>query len=295
MIRKVFAGIILGTFVGAAIFMAVKNNPAMQSVDKLQVAVSFYPLEDFSRQIGGDKVRVINLTAPGAEPHDYEPPARDLAKAHKTAVFVYNGNNFEPWTTGFLQDYKGIAVRSGDGVKLLEGRDPHFWLDPVLAEKIVVTIRNGLIEADTVHQDIYKANADAYIAKLKTLDAEFRNGLASCEQRTIVSSHDAFGYLAQRYNFEVLPIAGISPEAEPAPDRLANLTTAIKDKGIRYVFFEGLVSPRLADTIARETGASTLVLDPIEGISNEDQKQGKDYIAVQRENLANLRRALACH
>lgn len=291
--RKIVAAVVFAALVVLAAITVSNNKPVATDNQKINVAVSFYPLEDFSRAIGGDHVVVANLTAAGAEPHDYEPPAKDLARAQKADVFVYNGASFEPWVAGFLQDYKGMVIKSSDGVDLLGG-DPHFWLDPVRSQKVVAAIRDGFIKADPANKDLYSKNADDYTRKLKALDAEFREGLATCSQRVIISSHNAFSYPAQRYNFTVESIAGISPEEEPSPERLAELSRIVKEKGITYVFFESLVSPRLADTIAKEAGVGTLVLDPLEGMSNEDQQQGRDYLSVQHENLENLRRALAC-
>ena len=130
--------------------------------------------------------------------------------------------------------------------------------------------------------------------KLAKLDSAYRNGLSQCSQHTVISSHEAFGYVAAQYGFHVESIAGLSPEEEPSISRLADLSQLVKDEGLRYVFFESLVSPRLADTIAQETGAKTLVFDPIEGLNETEQKQGKNYISIQYENLSNLRKALAC-
>jgi zinc transport system substrate-binding protein len=173
-------------------------------------------------------------------------------------------------------------------------QDPHFWLDPVLAQKIVTNIRDGLAKADPSNKDYYARNASAYNAKLAQLDTDYRQGLANCSIHTVISSHDAFSYLGRRYGLTIASIAGLSPDEEPSAGKLAELSRLVRDQGITYVFFESLVSPRLADTIAAETNAKTLVFDPVEGLSNEDQKQGKNYLSVQRENLANLRTALAC-
>lgn len=314
--RRVLAtGIVAILVIGGVLFVVNRNGSDGQD-GKLQVTASFYPLYDFATQVGGDKVRVTNLTPAGAEPHDYEPSAKALADARRAKVFVYNGGTFEPWIGSFLADYKNTAVKSSGGLELRAGeehshgeeanekeeghetegeiKDPHFWLDPVLAQQIVRNIRDGFITADPKNRKLYESNAEAYIAKLAALDESFKTGLASCGHRTIITSHDAFSYAAARYNITVESIAGVSPEMEPSASRLAELSKHIREEGISYVFFESLVSPRLADTIAQETGAQTLVLDPIEGVTNEDQKQGKDYISIHKQNLANLRTALAC-
>src|SRR5690606_13963707 len=148
---------------------------------------------------------------------------------------------------------------------------------------IVNNIRDGLSAADPDNQSYYAANASAYIQKLAELDKRFAEGLAHCTLDTAISSHGAFSYLARRYGFSVISIAGIEPEDEPSPAKMAELTAVVKQKGLPYIFFESLVSPRLAETIAHETGAGTLVFDPIEGISISDQDKGRDYISVQND------------
>lgn len=292
--KKVLATLFLLAVVTAGIVVMLKQPTADKpEAGKLSVVASYYPLYDFVKSVGGDKVLVTNMTPPGAEPHDYEPSAKALAEAQKSSVFVYNGGRFEPWTDTFVRDYGQTAIKARSGITLAAG-DPHFWLDPALAQKVVSTIRDGLSKADPANKDYYTARADAYNARLAQLDEDFRTGLQACDQDTIITSHAAFSYVAKRYGFVMESIAGLSPEEEPSAARLAELSDHVTKAGIKYVFFESLVSSRLADTIAQETGAQTLVLDPIEGLSDEDQKQGKDYVSVQRENLANLRTALAC-
>jgi zinc transport system substrate-binding protein len=272
---------------------AIANNSGHKS-DKLNVVASYYPLFDFAKQVGGNKVSIKNMTPAGAEPHDYEPSPKALVEAQESAVFIYNGGKMEPWADKFLADYNKQAVKASSGIQLREGKDPHFWLDPVLAEKIVNNIRDGFVKADPANKTYYEANAASYNKKLAMLNDQIKDGLTSCKQRSVISSHEAFGYFAKRYDIDVISIAGISPEEEPSAARLAEISDIVKEKGIGYIFFESLVSPRLADTIAQETGAKTLVFDPIEGLSDADQKQGKDYISVQKENLQNLRTALSC-
>lgn len=284
------------------IIYAVQHNAKPIASDKVAVAASFYPLYNFAQIVGGSHVTVANITPPGAEPHDYEPAPRDLTTAQQAKVFVYDGGTLEPWVNKFLNDYRHVPVRASDHIMLqtttLEGhqgaKDPHFWLDPVLAQTIVKNIERGLITADPNHRNDYTKNANAYIAQLQQLDHDFKTGLSSCQQRQIISSHEALGYLAARYNFTVTAIAGISPDEEPSAGKLAEIADLARREHIKYIFFESLVSPRLADTIAQESGAKTLVFDPLEGLTQDAQKQGKNYVTVQRENLANLRTALAC-
>jgi len=291
--RAWLAIVVLAAVVLGGVLLVASRQDVDSQTDKLQLAASYYPLYEFASRVGGDRIQATTMTPSGVEPHDYEPSARSLARLLGADVFVYNGGSFEPWVPGFLHDYTHTAVKAGQGIGVTR-QDPHFWLDPILAQQMVVNIRDGLIRADPASAEYYSKQAAQYNAKLAQIDVDFKNGLASCQQHTIVTSHDAFGYVGRRYGFTIEPIAGISPEQEPSPGRLAALAELVQKKGIRYVFFESLVSPRLADTIAKETGAKTLVLDPLEGISDKDQAQGKDYISVQRENLARLRQALAC-
>jgi zinc transport system substrate-binding protein len=172
--------------------------------------------------------------------------------------------------------------------------DPHVWLDPVRAQAQVEAIRAGLAKIDPPNAAVYAANAQAYRAKLTALDAAFASGLKQCARREFVTTHSAFSYPARRYGLTQIPIQGVDREAEPSPADLAALVKQVKDRKIQYVFFETLVSPKLAETLAREVGAKTLVLNPIEGLTKEEQAAGKAYIALMEENLRNLRTALEC-
>lgn len=310
-VRSVLAGTVIILLIVGIVFGVRAANNKSTDANKLSVTTTFYPLYNFAEEIGGDRVTVTNMTPPGAEPHDYEVTPKQLADAQKSKVFVYIGGLMEPWSDAFLADYRATPVRAGEGIALIsivpghedhhdEGHaedqltDPHFWLDPVHAQKMVDNISAGMIKADPTNAAYYASRAEAYKAQLAQLDTDYRNGLATCKVRTIVTSHEAFGYLAKRYNLDVASISGITPGEDPSPTGLAEITRLIKEKRITHVFFESLASPKLAETLAKETGAQTAVFDPIEGITDEDQKQGKDYLSVQRENLANLRTALAC-
>lgn len=284
------------------------TQPKSQS--GLRVTTSFYPLYELAKQVGGDKVQVTNITPAGSEPHDFEPSAKTIAEASRSNVFVYNGGMFEPWTEKFADRYSGVVVKGSEGMNLLQAddaghdtdhqhehaevNDPHYWLDPVLAQQAITNIRDGLIKADGANAAYYTENARRYTEQLAQLHQDFTRGLAQCEQRTVIISHQSMSYLGKRYGLDVEAISGVSPQSDPPAARLAELTRIVREKGVRYIFFESLVSTRLADTIAKETGAQTLVLDPIEGLSDESQKAGKNYLSIQRENLGNLRRALAC-
>lgn len=294
MLKKIVASVLLLALITTGTVAVVHRSHSPKAADgRLTVVASFYPLYDFVKQVGGSKVSVSNITPAGSEPHEFEPSAKALANAHAAKVFVYDGGTLEPWVDGFLADYKNVKIKAADGI-VLQANDPHFWLDPILATHVVDTIRDGLTIADPANAGLYAQNAEDYKVRLHLLASNFEQGLAQCQLRIIVTSHAAFGYLAKRYNLDVRPIAGMSPEEEPSAAKLAELSTLVKSKGITYVFFESLVPSRLADTIAAETGAKTLVFDPIEGVATDRQKQGQNYITIQEQNLANLRTALAC-
>ena len=178
-----------------------------------------------------------------------------------------------------------------DGTSII---DPHTWLAPPLAEKMADKILAGFVSIDPANEAYYQANETQLKADLASLDSEYKQGLASCASKNIVTSHAAFGYLATVYGLNQVPISGVSPDAEPSPKQLADVADFVKKNGVKYIFFESLVSPKLSETIARETGAQTMVLDPIEGIAPGDLAKGIDYMGVMRSNLKNLQTVLQC-
>ena len=298
-------GIVATCVVGgiALLSMSGRQTPS-GTTDAVRVVASFYPIAEFARQVGGSLVEVTTITPPGTEPHDYEPTGREVAKMHDANVMFYNGSGVDAWAERLAPELKlrGVpAVRMGSAIDLLasyEGEetatDPHFWLDPILAAKEVALIRDTLSTVDAKNGATYAKNADAYLARLASLDAEFVSGLASCRQRTVITSHAAFAYLAKRYGFEVISISGISPEQEPSAGRMSEIAAIARAKGMTAIFFETLVSPKLSETIASEIGATTLVFNPLEGLSEEETAAGEDYESVMRQNLRNLKIGMVC-
>ncbi|MFZ5824910.1 MAG: metal ABC transporter substrate-binding protein [Bacillota bacterium] len=290
--------------------------PAFTDESKLKVATSFYPLYEFAKVVGGDKVEAINLVPPGTEPHDWEPTAGHIKLMNSAQVFLYNGAGFEHWvekTVKSLDTKSLVVVETSKGFELMEGAheeddghghgkkddhgeefDPHIWIDPLGAIHTVEAIRDAFIQADSANKAVYEANAAAQIAKLKELDDEFRAALGQCRTKEIFVSHAAFGYLAHRYGLEQHAIMGLAPDAEPKPKELKRIVDEAKEHGIKYIFFETLVSDKVAKVVAKEIGAQTLVLNPFEGLTDEEIKAGKNYLVVMRENLANLKTALEC-
>ena len=276
------------------------TEPPAPSSKPLVVA-TFYPLYEFSRQVAGDRAEVVSLVPPGVEPHDWEPSPQDLVLLRRARLVIYNGAGIEPWVGKLLGDAatKPTAVNMTQGLPLMTGTsggppDPHVWLDPVLAQAMVERIREALATSDPGGTSAYAERARAFQATLALLDQTYAAGLARCARREIVVSHAAFGYLAARYRLSVVPVMGLAPESEPSPAQLASIVRFARQKKVKYIFFETLVSPRLAETLAREVGARTLVLNPVEGITPEQARAGHGYVALMEENLKNLRVALDC-
>jgi zinc transport system substrate-binding protein len=246
------------------------------------VVAAFYPLAFAAQQIGGDGLEVRNLTRPGVEPHDLELSGSDIRTIADAKLVLYLGQDFQP----ALED--AIDSTSANAVDLLdqgETKDPHVWLDPIRYAAIAERIGTELDR---------RPEAERFAARLRALDRELARGLSDCTRHEIVTSHAAFGYLAHRYGLKQVAITGIAPEAEPTPRELQDVVRQVRAAGATTVFFETLVSPRLAETVAREVGATTAVLDPIEGLTKKEIAAGEDYFSVMRENLAALRKGLGC-
>ncbi|MCY1141801.1 metal ABC transporter substrate-binding protein [Actinoplanes sp. Pm04-4] len=273
---------------------------------KFEIVTAFYPLQFLSERIGGDVVSVTNLTKPGAEPHDIELTPRQVGDVAEAGLAVYI-KGFQPAVDQAIdQEAKDKSFDAASVVPLLKasgeeehgheheeaesGEDPHVWLDPVRFSTIAEKLGERLAEADPEHAAGYRERAKALVAELGTLNTEFADGLKTCERRELVTSHTAFAYLASRYDLHQVGISGIDPEAEPSPQRLAAVAKEARETGTTTIFFETLVSPAVAETIAREVGAKTAVLDPLEGLV--DQKG--DYLSVMRQNLAALTAGLGC-
>jgi len=269
---------------------------------------SFYPLQYVVERIGGTHVSVENLTPSGAEPHELELTARDTAALSDAELVVYL-RGFAPSVDDGVADVVGdhaldIADAADltlnytpieDGQQQPEAantRDPHFWLDPTRLDAVATAVAARLAAIDPADAAEFTANAAVLAADLHQLDGEYRTGLAACANQVIVTSHNAFGYLAQRYGLTQVGITGLTPEDEPSPGELAAVADFVEAHHVTTIYYETLVSPAIAGTVARETGAKTEVLDPIEGLS--DTSQGADYFAVMRANLANLRAGQDC-
>jgi len=265
----------------AGVFLAGCGAGEQASPEPRVVVAALYPLAWAAERVAVDSVdEVVNLTQPGAEPHDLELSPRDVEAVRDAYVVLYAGSGFQP----AVED--AVASRAAPSVDVADGeRDPHVWLDPLRFAQIVERIARTVGGAGTAHDEV---------KELKLLDTDYRRGLETCQRRTLVTPHAAFGHLAARYGLTELSLAGRSPEAEPSPRELEQFVEKVGASGVTTVFTEPLVSDRLAETVARETGAEVALLDPIEGLSQERLDAGEDYLSVMRANLAALRKALGC-
>jgi zinc transport system substrate-binding protein len=265
---------------------------------KLKVVTSFYVLADFAQKIGADHVEVINLVPPGAEPHDWEPETADLILLETADLLIYNGVGLEHWldkVAASLTNQDLVLVEASKGIELLstsQMEDPHVWLDPNNVHQMLATIRDALSDQEPAYAADFAAAYANYEKELIELDREFRQGLADLARREIIVAHEAFGYLAQAYDLKQIAIEGLASESEPDPARMAEIVDLARQYDVRVIFYEDLTSPKIAETIAREIGARTDVLNPLEGLTAEQIKAGEDYFSVMRQNLVALLDAL---
>lgn len=286
-----------GAIVAALLLLTACQNPPASA--RPLAVVTVYPLGELARHVAGDRAEVIALVPPGVEPHDWEPSPRDASLVQRAAVLVHTGTVLDAWVARLLAGLpSGVRViDTSSGLALLPqgpGSDPHTWLDPTLARAQAQAIAAGLAQADPAGRAGYEERAAAFATRLDALDAAFAAGLATCAHRELVTTHGAFGYLARRYRLTQVSIMGRAPEAEPSPADLAAIVQTGRRLHVTHVFVEPLVSPRLAETVAREIGATTLPLDPIEGVSRERSTAGTGYLELMEANLASLRAGLGC-
>ncbi len=307
MTRRSSAAVLLLTAV-VALSGCGTSSGSTSDDSRLHLVASFYPLQWMAQQVAGPAATVDSLTKPGAEPHDLELSPRDVAKAADADLVVYL-KGFQPAVDEAVS--RQASDRGYDASKAADlsltynpiedgeqheddkgATDPHFWLDPARLAAVTADLADRLAKLDPQNAAAYQANADAIGSKLKTLDADFRTGLANCANKNLVTSHNAFGYLAQRYALTQVGITGLTPDDEPRPADLATVADFVRKNNVRTIYYETLVSPAIANTVADQTGATTAVLDPIEGLTRDSQ--GADYLQVMRSNLASIKKGQAC-
>lgn len=286
--------------------------------DKLQVVTTFYPMYDFTKQVAQDDAEVSMLLEAGMEVHSFEPSSQMIAEIQDADVFIYNSPEMETWVPDVLASIDTsdmVVICASDAITLLEYEgeahahdheseekganaghshtvDPHVWLDPVLAQTEVSTIAEGLAEADPDNAEDYLENAGIYNGKLNELDEAYRVAFEGTENRTFVTQHAAFAYLAARYDLNQISVTGLNAEVEPSAAALATLSDYVKANNISHIYFENNASSQTAETLAEEVGVELAVLSPLEGITEEDQKKGSDYISVMLDNLEALKKSI---
>lgn len=286
---------------------------------KLQIVTTLFPLYDFARTIGGDRVEVTLLLPPGVEAHAFEPRPEDAVKTSKAGLFIYTNRYMEPWAEKFVTGLgakdltvvdasKGITLQPAGDHRHQHGHhadhghrhekpafDPHIWLDLGNAQVMVETIAQALTTKDPAHATLYSANAAALKQRLAHLDEDYRKGLADCRTRSLLhGGHYAFGYLAKRYHLQYEAAVSVTADAEPTPSRMIELVKQVKKSGVKYIFSEAMVSPRLSEAIAREAGVKVLSLHNLHNVSKEDLQAGVGYEALMRRNLEQLKTGLGC-
>lgn len=274
--------------------------------DKVSIITTLYPLYEFSRAAGGEKVDVLLLLPPGTEPHAYDPKPSDIRKIANADIFVYIGDAMEPWAKDILEGINNpelIVIDSSHGLEMRthEGghghgeHDPHIWLDFENDKHIITSIADALALKDPENKAYYNQNAESYVLKLDELDDKFSRGLADCQHNEFITGgHSAFSYLAQRYGLEQISVFGLSPDAEPTPRKIAEMTELAKEKGFNYIFFEELVNPKTAQVIADEVGAETLMINPAASLTKEQMERSDTFISVMENNLESLKIGLGC-
>lgn len=310
-----------------------KKEQKVAEVQKIKVITTLFPIYDFAKHISQDKADVVFLLPPGVEPHSFEPKPEDIVRINKADLFVYTGKFMEPWAEDVLKglDNKNlIVVDSSRGIPLMEEKgehgpkhdethkhqkshghkegnkhqhqeghphrvDPHFWLDLRHAQKMVDHILEGFVKKDPNHKDFYASQAEQYKSKLNELDLKFKEVLSRCKKKVFVhAGHFAFGYLAKRYGLEYVAAYGFSPDAEPSPQKMVELTRTLKRYGLRHIYHEELITPRVAEALARETGASLLMLHGAHNLTKDEFEKGITFISLMEQNLKNLEVGLQC-
>ena len=298
--EKILAGMLAAVMLFPMSLAGCKQSEMWKDAKgKVKVMTTIFPMYDFVRKVGGDHVAVEMMVPAGTEPHAWEPSSKDMRKLEEADLFVYNGCGMELWADDVL---KGVAnkklttLQAAEGIaaegKQIVADDPHVWLDPMLAAKEMENICDALSKVDPDHAEDYRRNFEAAFSKCEELDAAYKERLASYDGKYIVVAHEAYGYLCSAYGLNQIGIEGVSAESEPDAARMREIIDMVETYGISCIFFEELVSPKVAETIAEETGCKTMALSPLDGISQEEIDAGNDYFSVMYENLDALCDAL---
>lgn len=309
------AGIVASGLLLAACGNENGAGDTSQDSGKIQAVATFYPMYEFTKEVLGDTGEVSLLVTAGTEPHDYEPSAKDMAEISDADVFVYNSEAFETWVENLadnLNEDKTLVIEAADEIDLLSaaedtqdhesetetdghdhaGVDPHVWTDPLMAVKEVQEIAQELGEKYPDQKATFEKNAQNYIAKLEKLDADYQAAFKNAKNKTFLVQHAAFGYLAHQYGLTQESIAGLSPDQEPTPARLAELKHFVEEHDVSVIYFEENANSKVAETLSTETGVELAVLNPLESLTNDQMEDGETYLSVMADNLVALRKSI---
>ena len=312
--RLAITTLLLVSLLCAAFFCTSCSRKGGGGDGRLRVVTTIFPLYDFVRAIGGENVSVQLLLPPGVESHSFEPKPEDVVRVSRADLFVYTNAEMEPWGAKLLASVEGKGgpqrLEAGAGARYLSvrhgagsgdhdhdhgGRDPHIWLSIANARIMVDTIAAAMAARAPAKRELFLANAAAYKKKLDELESSFRSGLASCRTREFIhGGHYAFAYLADDYNLTYLSAYGITADSEPSPRRMMDLVKTVREHGLKTIFFEELLAPRVAETVAAETGATLVKLNGIHNVTRQELDGGATYLGLMEQNLANLRKGLEC-
>lgn len=298
---------ILVAFGALGFFVATRTDRVAPASSTLQVVTTLYPYHFFAERIAGDRATVTLLVPEGADAHENELTQGDVVSLSQADLVILNGAGLEPWQDRVIPEIaaRGVvvvvaseALAAKDPSNLVNypggGTNPHIWLDPVLAAQTVGEIRDAFVRIDPASADEYAARANALQGDLRALDTDFRGGLALCAHREMVVAHNAYAYLARRYALTVSSLTDNSPDEEPSPRRLADLAQFMRKQKITTVFAEPYEPADAAEALATSVGGGVRVLHPLEGITDADRNDGKNYLTIMRENMNELRSTLVC-
>lgn len=315
----VFGGVIAAIIIGMS-FFSPKLTPIRPAGEtKPVISVSTFSLYEAANAVAGDALEIRSIIPIGSDAHMFSPNPTQVAEISKSALFVYNGAGFETWaenlkttlpkTTRIIDMSQNVSLeKSGEGHTVGDGDkasddydehhhgvyDPHYWLDIDNMIKITQTLDGEFSKLLPAKAEIFHGNAATYIGELQKLKSEYSKGIAECKNRTLISNHDAFGYLAHANKLENISVIGLSSDEQPSAQVMAHIVEVVKTHGMKTIFFEELINDNVSQTIARETGAKALPLQPLENISQDELKSHQTYLSIMRENLKKLREAMEC-
>jgi len=277
------------------------NSVPLKKVDntknKITIITTLFPVYDFAKSIGGNKADVILLIPPGTEPHGYEPTASDLVNINNADVFAYTGDFMEKWVSGILNSLTNPnleIVDTSKGTEIISG-DPHIWLDFEHDKIMAKNIADAIIKKDINNKNYYEKNLQDLTEKFNKIDNDYRTTISSCQTKEIVyGGHYAFGYLVRRFGLEYIAAQGLSPDSEPTAKGLIDLVDQVKRDGVKYIFYEELASPKVAETISHEANAKMLLLNNLESLPKNDIENGKTFIDAMYQSLDNIKVGLDC-